>query len=104
MNPQNILWLLRVALRLLENFLSRRPPKERPATRADKVVERVAPLAEKVLDRVAPVRVAPEAQPAPIADEAETAPLPRSRRSTSLTLVRAVVLSAAVSGTAAYVI
>lgn len=99
MNPQNILWLLRVALRLFENFLSRRPPKERPATRADKVMERVAPLAEKVL-----ARVAPEAKPASAAEAADAAPAPRSRGSTSLALARAAVLSAVVSGTAAYVV
>jgi SAM-dependent methyltransferase len=97
MNPQNILWLLRVALRLLETFLSRRPPKERPATRADKVMERVTPLAEKVLERVAP-----ETRAAPKSD-VETA-LARSRASASLALARAAVLSAVVSGAAAYVV
>lgn len=96
MNPQNLLWLLRVALRLFENFLSRRPPTERPATRADKVVERVAPLAEKVLARVAPDTRPTEVQ--------ESTPAPRARGSSALILTQAAVLSAVVSGVAAYVV
>ncbi len=95
MNPQNLLWLLRFAIRLLEAFLNRRPPKARAVTRGDKVVERVAPLAEKVLDRVAPETKAP----APTAE-----PQPRARRSTTLALIQAVVVSAVVSGAAAYVV
>ncbi|HLE28827.1 MAG TPA: methyltransferase domain-containing protein [Anaerolineales bacterium] len=86
MHPETLLRLLRLALRALEVFLSRRAPQPRPPTRADKVVERVAPLAEKVLERVHP--------------ESSTA----RRRSRAFPLARAALLGAIVAGGTAYIV
>lgn len=90
MTPETLLRVLRLALRVLEVFLTRRPLKPRPPTRADKVVERVAPLAEKVLERVQPAASPQAAAP--------------QRRSRTFLFTRAVLVGAVVAGGTAYVI
>ncbi len=90
MTSQTLLRVLHLGLRVLEAFLARRPPKPRPPTRADKIVERVAPLAERILERVQPA-----AQP-------QVAAPPR--RSWGLLFARTALVSAVVAGGTAYLI
>ncbi len=93
MSPESFLQLLSMGLRFAEAWLKRRPAREQPATRADKMVARVAPLAEKVLERVSP------------AGSAASTELPKKKRpSAAGAMARATVVSAIVSGTAAYLI
>jgi len=91
MSSETLLKILRLALRLAEIILSRRPSKP-GTTRVDKVVARVAPLAEKALDRVSP-------EPLPTRRESR-----RRRRSSSFVLARAAFFGAVAAGGAAYVV
>jgi len=96
MNPDTVIRLLQMALRVLETWLKRRAPTEAAApSRADQMVAQVAPLADKLLDRIAP------------ASRASTSASPRkiARRSNAgAALLQSVLLSALVSGGAAYVV
>lgn len=93
MKPETILDVLGLGLRAAEAALSRRPAKDRPDTRADKLVRRVLPLAERALERVAPAAAAPKAA---------EARAPRRRRRASV--LGPLVLGALSAGAAAYIV
>lgn len=66
MKTENVLEILRIALRVAETVLGRRRSKTgAPDTRADKLISRVAPIANKALDRVAPNTAQPAADDEP---------------------------------------
>lgn len=97
MSSKTIIQILRLALRIAEFFLGRKPPKrERPASRADKVVAAVAPLANKALDRVAPKSARPGSAPQP--------PARAGRRSAAFAMAQAAFWGTLISGATAYVV